>query len=75
MAETVDETIRELDEEPRYSPTPWQDINDHIAGWRPGALYVIGARPARQHPRRPTGRSKHARAWIRSHVHPRNGAR
>lgn len=45
MAETVDETIRELDEEPRYSPTPWQDINDHIAGWRPGALYVIGARP------------------------------
>lgn len=45
MADTVADTIRELDEEPRYTPTPWQDLNHLIAGWRPGALYVIGARP------------------------------
>ena len=26
-------------------PTPWPDLNHLIGGWRPGALYVIGARP------------------------------
>ena len=45
MADTVDDTIRELDEAPRFTPTPWQDLNHLIGGWRPGALYVIGARP------------------------------
>lgn len=25
--------------------TPWPDLNHLIGGWRPGALYVIGARP------------------------------
>ena len=27
------------------TPTPWRDLNDVIAGWKPGAFYVIGARP------------------------------
>lgn len=28
-----------------YAPTPWSGLNDVIRGWRPGGLYVIGARP------------------------------
>lgn len=27
------------------TPTPWIDLDNLIGGWRPGALYVIGARP------------------------------
>lgn len=30
---------------PRFAPTPWADLNSMIGGYRPGALYVIGARP------------------------------
>lgn len=45
MAETVQETIDEMSQPPRFVPTPWNAINHLIAGWRPGALYVIGARP------------------------------
>lgn len=30
----------------RLSPTPWDDLNHLIGGWRPGALYVIAARPS-----------------------------
>lgn len=29
----------------RYVPTPWKGLNKIIRGWRPGGLYVIGARP------------------------------
>lgn len=45
MAETVDETIARMKEPARFTPTPWQELNHLISGWRPGALYVIGARP------------------------------
>lgn len=45
MADTEADTIRELNEPPRFTPTPWADLNHLIGGWRPGALYVIGARP------------------------------
>lgn len=34
-----------VDEAPKFTPTPWADINALIGGWRPGCLYVIGARP------------------------------
>lgn len=27
-------------------PTPWRDLNRALSGWRPGHLYVVGARPA-----------------------------
>ena len=30
---------------PSYVPTPWASVNDYIGGLRPGAQYVIGARP------------------------------
>jgi replicative DNA helicase len=43
-----DELIPYLDEldKPRNFPlTPWGQLNDIIGGLRPGALYIIGARP------------------------------
>lgn len=29
----------------RAIPTPWPDLNHIVKGWRPGALYTVGARP------------------------------
>lgn len=45
IADTIGSTIDALAEAPNYTPTPWADLNQLIAGWRPGCLYVIGARP------------------------------
>lgn len=45
MSETIDETIDRLDQPARFTPTAWDDLNHLIGGWRPGALYVVGARP------------------------------
>lgn len=45
MSEEMWDTIKEMEQPPRYVETPWQELNDLIAGWRPDALYVIGARP------------------------------
>lgn len=40
-----DDVMASLAEPPLFTPSPWLDVNDLIDGWRPGALYVIGARP------------------------------
>ncbi|WP_194385329.1 replicative DNA helicase [Microbacterium luteum] len=40
-----DSFVKGLDEKPRYIPTPWWDINNHLGGLRAGGLYVVGARP------------------------------
>ena len=45
LADGLPDTIAALRTETRVIPTPWQDLNKLIGGWRPGALYVIGARP------------------------------
>ena len=45
FGETLTATIEELEEKPDYKPTPWPSLNDMIGGLRPGALYVVGARP------------------------------
>lgn len=45
IGETIMETVEALREKPRMIPTPWDGLNHKIGGWRPGALYVIGARP------------------------------
>jgi replicative DNA helicase len=37
--------VNGLGEKPRYVPTPWWDINQLLGGFRPGGLYVVGARP------------------------------
>jgi len=46
VAETIDDTLDSLDSPVTYVETPWQNVNQFIQGWRPGALYVIGARPS-----------------------------
>jgi len=43
---TIDDTVASLFETPEFTPTPWRDINGLIDGCRPGALYIVGARPA-----------------------------
>lgn len=46
IADSLEATIDLLQSpKPDYTPTPWRDINERIGGLRPGALYVIGARP------------------------------
>lgn len=41
----IDATINELENPSTAVPTPWPDLNYLIKGWRPGALYVVAARP------------------------------
>lgn len=45
LGETIDETIEALDKPSPAMPTPWDELNRLITGWRPGALYAVGARP------------------------------
>lgn len=37
--------LDELDKPKEYPESPWPSLNEIIAGFRPGALYIIGARP------------------------------
>lgn len=37
--------VEGLEHKPKYVPTPWWDINNHLGGFRAGGLYVVGARP------------------------------
>lgn len=47
VGEEIDATLESWESAaPPSIPTPWVDLNEFIAGWRPGALYVVGARPA-----------------------------
>ena len=46
FGETIDTMLGTLDEEIDHHPTPWQAVNDIIGGLRPGALYVVAARPS-----------------------------
>lgn len=43
---TINDLIASLSEVPEMVPTPWRDINALIGGLGPGAVYVVGARPA-----------------------------
>ena len=45
VQDRIGATITEWDQPTRTNPTPWPTLNAIIGGWRPGALYVIGARP------------------------------
>lgn len=45
MRDHLGDMLDALEEEPTFTPTPWADLNHLIGGWRPGALYVLGARP------------------------------
>lgn len=46
VAETIDATLDSLDEPVTYVESPWANINHFIQGWRPGALYIVAARPS-----------------------------
>jgi len=46
FGETIDIMLGSLDEEINHHPTPWDALNKIIGGLRPGALYVVGARPS-----------------------------
>lgn len=43
--DVLDETVESFGQVTPYTPTPWEGLNEAIRGWRPGGLYVIGARP------------------------------
>lgn len=45
IAEQHAATLQILSTKTTFRPTPWKALNDIIGGWKPGALYVIGARP------------------------------
>jgi replicative DNA helicase len=45
VGDYYDEMLESLKNPPLLTPTPWKDLNHIIGGWRPGALYIIGARP------------------------------
>lgn len=46
FGETIDAMLDCLDEKANYHPSPWRAVNDIIGGFRPGAVYVVGARPS-----------------------------
>jgi len=45
IGDDIDSVIDALSTAPEYLPTPWRAANDMINGFKPGALYVVGARP------------------------------
>lgn len=45
MADEIDDAISRFGQPSPATPTPWDDLNQVLTGWRPGALYIIGARP------------------------------
>lgn len=46
FGETIDVMLDSLDKEVNHRLTPWAALNQLIGGLRPGALYVVGARPS-----------------------------
>lgn len=46
FGETILDTLDTLDGAVNHIPTDWPTVNEIIGGLRPGALYVVGARPS-----------------------------
>jgi replicative DNA helicase len=46
FGDTIDAMLGTLDQEINHYPTPWEAVNKIIGGLRPGALYVVAARPS-----------------------------
>lgn len=42
---SFDALVDSLTDPPKYTPSPWKELNRIIGGFRPGGFYVIGARP------------------------------
>ena len=45
LQDAASRVMDDLDNAPRFIPTPWPALNDVIGGLRPGAMYLLGARP------------------------------
>jgi replicative DNA helicase len=45
MQDTIGDTIAAIGKPSKSVPSPWRSLNETIGGFRPGGLYVIGARP------------------------------
>lgn len=45
MDDTISETVASIGRPTRAVPTPWRSLTGSLTGFRPGALYVVGARP------------------------------
>ena len=45
LREAAAQVVDGLDKPPRFIPTPWPALNEALGGLRPGAFYVIAARP------------------------------
>lgn len=45
IAEQHAATLEIISTKSTFRPTPWAALNELIGGWKPGALYVVGARP------------------------------
>jgi replicative DNA helicase len=45
VGDTIRDTIAAIGRPTRAVPTPWRSLSSAIGGFRPGALYVVGARP------------------------------
>lgn len=42
----VFDAVEHLNTEPDFLPSQWKLLNELLGGFRPGALYIVGARPA-----------------------------
>lgn len=47
IGESIYDTVADLEKPDVYTTTPWPELDHLIGGLRPGALYVIGARPGK----------------------------
>lgn len=45
VGDVLDEVLDSLDEPPRFLTSPWREYDNLVDGFRPGSLYVFGARP------------------------------
>lgn len=45
LREAAQSVLDDLDSPPSFIPTPWPALNECLGGLRPGALYVVAARP------------------------------
>lgn len=46
VADILLDSVEHLSSEPDFVPSQWGSLNEFLGGFRPGALYIIGARPA-----------------------------
>lgn len=46
VSDLIGDAVEHLDSPPDFVPSSWGSLNEFLGGFRPGALYIVGARPA-----------------------------